>query len=248
MPRRSATAHVVSSWWALPHEMTFSYLRFSAHTAASGARAVEPGGHRRVATDGRFGSRRAAAGAQANPGVVLDPARDDPGGNFPSGAVLEVHMDPHEGRPPTTSRADGSQGFESVALPCLDAVYRFARSLTHDTAGADVLVEETFLRALRSWHTFRPDADCRRWLFAICHRAFLASRERLHARPRSCDACEGDVDALPAGLCQVDGAQAAHGTEVPGDVPTGPVRPRALRRPRARWRGARASSHGTRPR
>ena len=107
-------------------------------------------------------------------------------------------MDPHEGRPPTTIRAGDSQSFECVALPWLDAVYRFARSLTHDAADADDLVQETFLRALRSWHTFRPEADCRRWLFAICHHAFLASCERLHRGPEACDECEGDVDALPA--------------------------------------------------
>jgi RNA polymerase sigma-70 factor (ECF subfamily) len=105
-------------------------------------------------------------------------------------------MDTSEGGPPT-ARADDGAGFERVALPWLDAVYRFARSLTHDAADADDLVQDTFLRALRSWHTFRPDADCRRWLFAICHNAFLASRERLR-RPEHCDACEGDVDALPA--------------------------------------------------
>ena len=100
---------------------------------------------------------------------------------------------------PRRARADSRAGsFECVALPWLNAVHRFARSLTHDAADADDLVQDTFLRALRSWHTFHEGADCRRWLFAICHHAFLASRERLHARPEPSDACEGDVDALPA--------------------------------------------------
>jgi RNA polymerase sigma-70 factor (ECF subfamily) len=97
-----------------------------------------------------------------------------------------------------TPAADAGTAFEREALPWLDAVYRFARSLTHDAADADDLVQETFLRALRSWHTFRPQADCRRWLFAICHHAFLASREHARIRPDQCRACDGDVDALPA--------------------------------------------------
>ena len=107
-------------------------------------------------------------------------------------------MDPPEGPSATTSRTEDGQGFEQVALPWLDAVYRFARSLTRDPADADDLVQDTFLRALRSWHTFRPEADCRRWLFAICHHAFLASRGRLQRRPEHGDAGEGDLDALPA--------------------------------------------------
>jgi len=90
-----------------------------------------------------------------------------------------------------------SAGFECVALPWLDAVYRFARSLTRDASDADDLVQDTFLRALRSWHTFRPEADCRRWLFAICHHAFMSSRKRPDALEQS-SVPEGDVDALPA--------------------------------------------------
>jgi RNA polymerase sigma-70 factor (ECF subfamily) len=105
-------------------------------------------------------------------------------------------MESSEPRSPATPA--GGAGFEDVALPWLDAVYRFARSLTHDAADADDLVQDTFLRALRSWHTFHPGADCRRWLFAICHNAFLASRARRPAGPEHGGAGDGDVDALPA--------------------------------------------------
>jgi len=105
-------------------------------------------------------------------------------------------MDIPEARPPT-EHADGPTEFERVAMPWLDAVYRFARSLTRDAPDADDLVQETFLRALRSWSTFRRDADCRRWLFAICHHAFLASR---HPRRLGLRDCDGDMDALPAVL------------------------------------------------
>jgi RNA polymerase sigma-70 factor (ECF subfamily) len=68
--------------------------------------------------------------------------------------------------------------FERLAMPCLGDVARFARSLTRDAARADDLVQETFLQALRGWHTFRPDADIRRWLLAICHHAFVRHAKR----------------------------------------------------------------------
>ena len=68
--------------------------------------------------------------------------------------------------------------FSAEALPCLDDVARFARSLTHDESDADDLVQETFLRAYRSWSSYEPGTGCRRWLFTICRNVFLRSRER----------------------------------------------------------------------
>lgn len=71
--------------------------------------------------------------------------------------------------------------FEHEAIPWIDDVYRFALSLTRDESDADDIVQDTFLRAFRSWHTYMPGSDCRRWLFTICRNVFLRSRER--ARP-----------------------------------------------------------------
>ena len=86
--------------------------------------------------------------------------------------------------------------FERDALPWLDDVYRFALSLTREESDADDVVQETFLRAYRSWHTFIPGTDCRRWLFTICRNVFLRSRER--QRP-TVDLEDGEQDAVAAG-------------------------------------------------
>lgn len=86
--------------------------------------------------------------------------------------------------------------FAREALPWIDDVYRFALSLTRDEADADDVVQETYLRAYRSWHTFIPGTDCRRWLFTICRNVFLRSRER--QRP-TVDLEDGEQDALAAG-------------------------------------------------
>lgn len=77
-----------------------------------------------------------------------------------------------------TEKAVRDQSFESEALPWLDDVYRFALSLTHDPVDADDVVQDTFLRAYKSWHTYVPGSDCRRWLFTICRNVFLRSLER----------------------------------------------------------------------
>jgi RNA polymerase sigma-70 factor (ECF subfamily) len=86
--------------------------------------------------------------------------------------------------------------FERDALPWLDDVYRFALSLTREEADADDVVQETYLRAYRSWHTFISGTDCRRWLFTICRNVFLRSRER--QRP-TVDLEDGEQDAVAAG-------------------------------------------------
>lgn len=90
--------------------------------------------------------------------------------------------------------------FESVTMPHLADVARFALSLTRDRADADDLVQDTYLNAFRGWKTFRPGTDARRWLFTICRNAFLRARQRAHAL-RESDV--GDVDAIPAVLSHV---------------------------------------------
>jgi len=85
--------------------------------------------------------------------------------------------------------------FEETALPHLESVTRFAMSLTRSEPDADDLVQETYLRAFRGWHTFAPGTDCRRWLFTICRNTFLRTRSRLSVRAEILD---GDADALPA--------------------------------------------------
>jgi RNA polymerase sigma-70 factor, ECF subfamily len=88
---------------------------------------------------------------------------------------------------------EGDVRFESEALPFIDDVYRFALSLTRDASDADDIVQETFLRAYRSWHTFQPGSDARRWLFTITRNVFLRSRER---ERRHVDIEDGDVEAM----------------------------------------------------
>jgi len=71
-----------------------------------------------------------------------------------------------------------SADFEEEALPHLDAVYRFALRLSGSEAAAEDLVQETFLRAYRSWDQYTPGTQCKSWLFTICRNVFLRHRER----------------------------------------------------------------------
>jgi RNA polymerase sigma-70 factor, ECF subfamily len=106
----------------------------------------------------------------------------------------ELHAsDGASDEPRAESRSDADRRFEREALPWLDDVYRFARSLTRDPADAGDVVQETFLRAYRSWHTYQEGSDCRRWLFTICRNVFLRAKER---ERHQVDLEEGDLEAM----------------------------------------------------
>ena len=68
--------------------------------------------------------------------------------------------------------------FHEEALPHMDAVFRFALRLSGSQDQAEDLVQETFLRAFRSWDKYTPGTQCKSWLFTICRNVFLRQRER----------------------------------------------------------------------
>jgi RNA polymerase sigma-70 factor (ECF subfamily) len=116
--------------------------------------------------------------------------------------------------------------FARVALPWLDDVYRFAFSLTRNEADADDVVQDTYLRAYRSWHTFQPGSDCRRWLFTICRNAFLRTRERERNRVVLED---GDVESVVSALVHVNASRGGD-DKLLSRVDLGPALARALDR------------------
>jgi RNA polymerase sigma-70 factor (ECF subfamily) len=73
-------------------------------------------------------------------------------------------------------------GFEALAVPLLDALYNFARWLARDSNDAEDLVQETYLKALRSFASFQSGTNFRAWIFQILRNTFLSSRSRLERR------------------------------------------------------------------
>jgi RNA polymerase sigma-70 factor (ECF subfamily) len=77
-----------------------------------------------------------------------------------------------------------------------DHYVRFATHLVGNREDAEEVVQDTFLRAYRSWHTYLPGSDCRRWLFTICRNVFLRSRERVR---HTVELESPEIDASVAG-------------------------------------------------
>lgn len=57
--------------------------------------------------------------------------------------------------------------FEESVLPHLDAAYNLARWLTHNEQDAEDIVQESYLRAWRSFGSFQPGGSSRAWLLQI---------------------------------------------------------------------------------
>jgi len=63
-------------------------------------------------------------------------------------------------------------GVEATAVPHMDTLYDAALRLTGQPAAAQDLTQETMLRALRSFATFKPGTNCKAWLLRIQYNLF----------------------------------------------------------------------------
>lgn len=80
------------------------------------------------------------------------------------------------------------KSFESLALPHLDAVYRFARRLSGDENEAHDLVQETYLKAYKAFEKFElREFGVKPWLLKILHNAFLNRAAKIKRSPFATD-------------------------------------------------------------
>jgi RNA polymerase sigma-70 factor (ECF subfamily) len=89
-------------------------------------------------------------------------------------------------------------GFEDLAMPLFDSLYNFARWLAQNSNDADDLVQETYLKALRSFASFQRGTNFRAWIFQILRNTFLSSCSKLERRVTVAVDSEEDFPALPA--------------------------------------------------
>jgi RNA polymerase sigma-70 factor (ECF subfamily) len=78
--------------------------------------------------------------------------------------------------------------FAAVVNEHWTAVYRLLYSMTGNTHDTEDLTQETFLRALKRFDTFRPGTRMRAWLLRIASNAFFdVQRQRGRIRIKSLD-------------------------------------------------------------
>ena len=72
-----------------------------------------------------------------------------------------------------------TMSFEDLAMPLFPSLYGYARWLTGEPHEAEDLVQETYLKALRGFGSFREGTNFRAWMFRILRNTFLTSRAGL---------------------------------------------------------------------
>jgi RNA polymerase sigma-70 factor, ECF subfamily len=91
-----------------------------------------------------------------------------------------------------------SSDFEKLALPLFSSVYSFARWLTGNIEDAEDLVQESYMKAFRSFETFEPGSNFRAWLFKILKNSFLDSFASTRHRHASLCNIEELITELPS--------------------------------------------------
>src|SRR6266576_6108037 len=78
---------------------------------------------------------------------------------------------------------EGAARFEAAALPFMDALYKQALHLTRRPEDADDMVQETYLRAYRTFSSFKEGTNCKAWLFTILYSIFVNKYRKEQSEP-----------------------------------------------------------------
>jgi RNA polymerase sigma-70 factor (ECF subfamily) len=114
---------------------------------------------------------------------------------------------------------DSLSRFERLALPHLDAAYNLAFWLVRSRADAEDVVQEAYLRALRSFDGFHGD-DMQPWLLAIVRHAayrWLSHRRRAGNVVSLDEAYAGNSDDAGEGQIAAETPSAEEGLIAAGD-------------------------------
>ena len=68
---------------------------------------------------------------------------------------------------------NGTDGFEEIAMPHLDTVYRVAVAMCGDRDDAEDLAQVTFLKAFERFESFEKDTNCKAWLLTILRNKWI---------------------------------------------------------------------------
>jgi len=101
------------------------------------------------------------------------------------GALVTV-----QSRPPAS--AEDRERFEVLVGEHLDGLFGAALRMTRNRTRAEDLLQETFLRAWRSFHTFKLGTNVRAWLYRILMNAYIDGYRKSEREPEIVD--QEDVD------------------------------------------------------
>jgi RNA polymerase sigma-70 factor (ECF subfamily) len=96
--------------------------------------------------------------------------------------------------------------FAAAAMQYAPQLYSAAMRMTRNSSDAEDLVQETYLRAYRSYATFEEGTNLRAWLFRILTNTFINSYRAKQRRPQETDLGETEDLYLYRNLRNLDSA------------------------------------------
>jgi RNA polymerase sigma-70 factor (ECF subfamily) len=104
--------------------------------------------------------------------------------------------------------------FTEQAMEFMPSLYAAALRMTRNPADAEDLVQETYLKAYRAWHTFQQGTNLKAWLYRILTNTFINSYRSKKRRPEQTELDEvedlylyrrlGGLEAVAAGRSAED--------------------------------------------
>ena len=77
--------------------------------------------------------------------------------------------------------------FEREAIPHMSLLYNYALRMTNNSADADDLVQETYLKAYRFWDKYEKGTNIRAWLFRIMKNSYINRYRKETKEPTTVD-------------------------------------------------------------
>jgi RNA polymerase sigma-70 factor (ECF subfamily) len=103
--------------------------------------------------------------------------------------------------------------FSEQAKPLMDGLYGAALRMTRNPADAEDLVQETYLKAYRAFHTFEQGTNLKAWLYRILTNTYINTYRAKKRRPDETDLEEVEDLYLYRRLGGLEGATAGRSAE-----------------------------------
>jgi RNA polymerase sigma-70 factor (ECF subfamily) len=103
--------------------------------------------------------------------------------------------------------------FERDAMQYAPQLYSAAMRMTRNPADAEDLVQETFLKAYRAYHTFEEGTNLKAWLYRILTNTYINKYRKDSRRPSEVDLGAVEDLYLNRNIGSEESAEAARSTE-----------------------------------
>lgn len=83
-----------------------------------------------------------------------------------------------------------ASSFEELAMPYVDQLYSVALKMTYNQQDAQDLVQETYMKAYKSFNQFEQGTNIKAWLYRILTNTFINSYRKKQKSPKQVDSDE----------------------------------------------------------